>query len=283
MRTIKNYYRILNVGPYASSKAIRSSFRRLAKKYHPDTSKLDPASAAIRMRMLIEAYRILMDSEKRAAYNLRFKPRKIDQIHSYRESLEKRKSDPYSRGLLIFYDLLNGSPATAIFNYEQLLKETPRGGDLLSLLGFADYLDCVFLLAESFQRMKRYEEAVRHYEAVFKEDRKWNYFRNFRPEIKQRIRDIYCRHLARSADPNKAIGYYRILLNNYTFPKKEQAFFYKKIAECYYALGEMKKSKENLSIALNLQPKLTGTKKIIQNLAPSALTLKNKAVENEKR
>jgi len=68
-------------------------------KYHPDTSELDPESAAARMRMLLEAYRILMDAEKRSIYDLRFKARKSKEGLSYRESLEKRKDDPYSRGL----------------------------------------------------------------------------------------------------------------------------------------------------------------------------------------
>jgi len=214
------------------------------------------------MRMLLEAYRILMDVEKRAIYDLRFKARGNKEGLSYRESLEKRKDDPYSRGLLIFYDLLKGSTKTAIFNYEQLLKANPEGIDLLTLLGFADYLDCIFLLAEGYQRMGRNEEAVRHYEEVFKEDLNWNYFRNFRPEILQRIRNIYCRKLAKKGDDLKSIGYYRILLSNYTFPKKDRAFFYKKIAECYYSLGEIEKSKKNFYLALKLQPKLSGTKKI---------------------
>ena len=266
MRAIKNYYRILNIGPHASRKSIRSSFRRLAMKYHPDTSELDPKSAAARMRMLLEAYRILMDAEKRSIYDLRFKARKSKEGLSYRESLEKHKDDPYSRGLLIFYDLLNGSTKTAIFNYERLMKVNPGGVDLLALLGFADYLDCIFLLAEGYQRMNHYDKAIRHYEAVFKEDLKWNYFRLFRHEIQQQIRDIYCRRLAKRVDPARAIGYYRILLNNYTFPKKDRAFFFKKIAECYYQIGEIEKSKKNFFLALELQPKLNGTKKIRENL-----------------
>ncbi|HDL65174.1 MAG TPA: hypothetical protein ENH12_07285 [Proteobacteria bacterium] len=266
MRAIKNYYRVLNIGPHASGKSIRSSFRRLAMKYHPDTSELDSETAAARMRMLLEAYRILMDAEKRAIYDLRFKPRRSKEGLSYRESLERRKDDPYSRGLLILYDLLKGSTKTAIFNYERLIEENPDGVDLLTLLGFADYLDCIFLLAEGYQKTSRYKEAVRHYEAVFQEDLKWNYFRLFRHEIQQRIREIYCRRLAKAVDPARAIGYYRILLDNYTFPRKDRAFFFKKIAECYYQLGEIEKSKKNFFLALELQPKLNGTKKIRSQL-----------------
>lgn len=262
MRAIKNYYRILNVGPHASCKSIRSSFRRLAIKYHPDTSELGPEITAGRMRMLLEAYRILMDAEKRAIYDLRFKPRMNREGLSYRESLEKRRDDPYSRGLLIFYDLLNGAVNRAIFNYEQLITDSQGTLDLLSLLGFADYLDCTFLLAEGYQQLNRHEDAVHHYEAAYQEDLKWNYFRHFRPELKQRIRDLYCRKLARQADPRTAIAYYRKLLSEYAFPKQERAFFHKKIAECYYQSNNLKQARASLSRALRIKPNLSGTQKI---------------------
>ncbi|MDP8214685.1 MAG: DnaJ domain-containing protein [Candidatus Euphemobacter frigidus] len=266
MRAFKNYYRILNVGPSASRKSIRASFRRLAKKYHPDTSHLDPETATSRMHILIEAYRILMDVDKRTAYDLRFKPQRSDRGRSYRDSLEKRGDDPYARALLIFYDLLNGAANRAIFNYNQLMKRDGDSIDLLSLLGFADYLDCTFLLAEVYQRQCRYEEAARYYEDAFQEDLKWNYFRHFRSELQQRIRDIYCRKLARQAKPRVAIGYYRKLLREYSFPKKERAFFHKKIAECYYNLNDLKRARSHFAKALRLQPNLSGTQKIRKNL-----------------
>ena len=266
MRTVKNYYRVLNVGPYASTRSIRASFRRLAKKYHPDTSSLDPETAAVQMRILLEAYRILMDRDRRAAYDLRFKRQRTDRGRSYRESLERRGDDPYARALLIFYDLLNGAVNRAIINYGQLSKSLGNSFDLLGLLGFADYLDCIFLLAEGYQQQGLYEEAVKHYEAAFQEDLKWNYFRHFRPELKQRIRDLYCRKLARRAEPRAAIVYYRKLLKEYTFPKQERAFFYKKIAEGYYQSNDLERARASLTRAFRLKPNLSGTRKIRNKL-----------------
>lgn len=266
MRAVKNYYRVLEIGPHASVKSIRSSFRRLAKKYHPDTSSLNPETAAIKMRVLLEAYRILMDRDKRATYDLRFRRRRTGRGRSYREFLERKGDDPYARALLIFYDLLNGAVNRAIINYGQLAKSLGDSFDLLGLLGFADYLDCAFLLAEGYQRQSRYEEAVKLYEAAFQEDLKWNYFRHFRPELKQRIRDLYCRELARRADPRTAIGYYRKLLNEYVFPKQERAFFHKKIAECYYQRNDLKRARVSLARALRLKPNLSGTQKIRNKL-----------------
>ncbi len=262
MKTFIDYYRVLKVGPAASADSIRASFRRLAKKYHPDTSELEPARAAERMRLLIEAYRILIDAAGRAAYDRRRKATEPPAGISYLNSLRRRTADPYSRALLIFYDLLNGSIDRALSNYDKLTADGAGEIDLLGLLGFADFLDCTFLLGESCQKKGRYREALDHYETAFREDREWNYFRHFRPELKQRIRDLCCRRLAREAGPDEAIGYYRKLLVEYRFPRNEQAFFHKKIAERYGESGRFREARKHFEAALRLKPNLTGTKKI---------------------
>jgi curved DNA-binding protein CbpA len=272
MGTFIDYYRVLKVGPSASTESIRTSFRRLAKKYHPDTSELEPARAADRMRLLIEAYRVLVDVAGRAAYDLRRKEKKPPTGLSYPDSLRRRPWDPYARALLIFYDLLNGSIDRALSNYDRLLAQGAGEIDPLTLLGFADFLDCTFLLAEGYQRKGRYREAVWHYEKAFREDREWNYFKNFRPELKQRIRDLYCRKLAKAAGPQEAIGYYRKLLDEYRFSKDEQAFFHKKIAERYGDAGRLNEAREHFETALKLKPNLTGTKKIRSLLGLDGIT-----------
>jgi tetratricopeptide (TPR) repeat protein len=266
MSAFRNYYKILAVGPYASREEIRTSFRKLAKKYHPDTTQLDGETATARIRIILEAYRILMDESKRTAYNLRFKSRLGKQHLSYRETLKKRPDDPYSQALLIFYDLLNENGSEAVSSYERMRRRQGDSFNLLSLLGFADYLDCIFLLAEEYQKRGEFEDAVRYYEEAFQADQKWDYFRHFRTEIKLRIRDIYCRHLAKRAEPRSAIKYYRKLLDEYDFPKKERAFFYKKMAESYCDLNKIDKAKVLLAEALLIKKNLSGTKKIRQKL-----------------
>lgn len=63
----KDYYAALGVARDATAEDIKKAYRKLARKYHPDVSKEKDAEA--RMREVNEAYAVLSDPEKRAAYD----------------------------------------------------------------------------------------------------------------------------------------------------------------------------------------------------------------------
>jgi molecular chaperone DnaJ len=63
----KDYYEVLGVSKTASDDEIKSAFRKLAKKYHPDVSK-EP-DAAEKFKEAQEAYAVLSDAEKRRQYD----------------------------------------------------------------------------------------------------------------------------------------------------------------------------------------------------------------------
>ena len=63
----KDYYEVLGVGKNATDAEIKSAFRKLAKKYHPDVSK-EP-NAAEKFKEAQEAYAVLSDSNKRQQYD----------------------------------------------------------------------------------------------------------------------------------------------------------------------------------------------------------------------
>src|SRR3974377_2119426 len=65
---MRDPYEVLGVGKNADAAAIKSAFRRLAKKLHPDANKNDPKTAQ-RFAELNSAYEILGEEKKRRAYD----------------------------------------------------------------------------------------------------------------------------------------------------------------------------------------------------------------------
>jgi hypothetical protein len=65
---IDDYYELLQISPNADTETIQRVYRMLAQRYHPDNS--DTGDEKIFQRVL-QAYRILVDAEKRAAYDVK--------------------------------------------------------------------------------------------------------------------------------------------------------------------------------------------------------------------
>jgi curved DNA-binding protein len=84
----RDYYEVMGVPRGASQDEIKRAYRKLARKYHPDVSKEKDAEA--KFKELQEAYEVLKDPEKRAAY---------DQLgHDWRAGQEFRPPPDWGRG-----------------------------------------------------------------------------------------------------------------------------------------------------------------------------------------
>src|SRR6266513_5054805 len=64
----RDYYEVLGVGRTATDEEIKRSYRKLAVKFHPDKNPEHP-HAEEKFKELGEAYDVLMDEQKRAAYD----------------------------------------------------------------------------------------------------------------------------------------------------------------------------------------------------------------------
>lgn len=78
---LKDYYTIMGVKPTDELKTIKTAYRRLAKKYHPDVSK--EANAEERFKEIAEAWNVLSDEQRRAEYDEMWAHRNDPQFGRY--------------------------------------------------------------------------------------------------------------------------------------------------------------------------------------------------------
>ena len=119
----KDYYETLGVEPSAGEAEIKTAYRRLARKYHPDVSK--EAGAEEKFKAVNEAYEALRDPQKRAAY---------DQLRAggYRPGDEVPPPGSYGG-----YDGYGGA-GHADFDFDEIFAGGGAGG------GFSDFFEQVF-------------------------------------------------------------------------------------------------------------------------------------------
>src|SRR6185436_14015020 len=195
-----NYYEVLEIQPEAKPDEIKRSFRRLAKKYHPDQNSARTKWAEAKMRVILKAYDTLMNENERAEYDKRLRPHLKAYQDPYRENLAKRTDDPAAQSRLILYSLLNDQPQQAIEIYERMRAKDEN-------FEVWHYLDCQFLMGEEYERQGNWKAALRFYENVYNAERN-SPMRFFLEEVKDRIRDIYCKKVARRCKPIESVKIY---------------------------------------------------------------------------
>jgi len=68
--TFKDYYAVLGIDHQATAQEIKSAYRKMARKYHPDLhTKSEKAAAEEKFKEINEAYAVLGDADKRAQYD----------------------------------------------------------------------------------------------------------------------------------------------------------------------------------------------------------------------
>lgn len=91
---MKNYYQILGLGRTAGADDIKRAYRRLALQYHPDRNSGD-RKAEERFKEIAEAYSVLSDSNKKAAYDSQY-----DYYHSpnyYQQEYQRQQQQQYQQ------------------------------------------------------------------------------------------------------------------------------------------------------------------------------------------
>jgi tetratricopeptide (TPR) repeat protein len=253
-----NYYEVLGIAHDSTAQEIKKSFRRRAKELHPDMRPDNNGRTEEEMRLLLSAYEVLSDIEKRSEYDrsMHLRVRGFD----YREFLRRRGDDPRSQSKLIFHDLLANHQEEAVDLYERL--SAGRGFELEAFLSREDYMDCAFLLAEVFEARLRYNEAYELYLKLYYYECDKPYFHHFINEVIDRLRTLLCFKMLPGLEPADAIGRLKEMIK-LNFSRKDDAFFCKKLAEVYAGLGQQESALHYLQRGLQLDRKLSGVKKLM--------------------
>jgi curved DNA-binding protein CbpA len=228
---LENYYDLFGLKHTCSLEEIKSSFRARVKRLHPDLSR-DTAGVE-KFRLLLAAYRVLLDPEARADYDRRMKFSFSSGGFVYRDFLKER-ADSVSLAKLVFYDLLHDNEEEALDLYEDLLLRDEFSLDFF--LDREDFMDCAFMLAEEYQKRRRYGKSFDLLVRIVGFEREKPYFRHFFQEVTARMRSLANSKLARDLSPRECLArYFQIV--DFDLSRKETAFYTKKIAEVYASLG----------------------------------------------
>ena len=264
-----NYYEILEVDPRASIEEIKASFRRKVMEHHPDRNPADRDGAEERVRLVIEAYRVLADPERRMVHDRRLHVVEDEHFETIWERISKHDRDPAALSRLVLHELLEGRGARAVEIYESLLRDF-ADFDLLPYLDLKDYLDCKFLLGEQYERRGNLKVALGMYQEVYNEEAEPPRLCFFFDEVKLRLRNLYLHDMVRGADPPAAIHYYMLALE-LQLPKPDKAMIYKRLADAYCKLGDTAKARQSLHEAFRQYRKVKGTRRICEKLGITPL------------
>ena len=104
---VTNPYKILDIPETATDEEVKSAYRKLAKKYHPDKYVDSPLKdvADEKMKEINEAYEILSDENKRKSYNKIYQEYFINsQIVKYQGQSEKQYNEEKEKSVKQKYE-----------------------------------------------------------------------------------------------------------------------------------------------------------------------------------
>jgi curved DNA-binding protein CbpA len=274
---MENYYDILGVPPDSTQSTIKSAFRKKAKKLHPDlanapgngtakefgsaTAENEKVNsvASVResaMRLVLEAYRILSDSEKRRAYDRSLKRQKSEQGgFNYHTFLRQRVDDPESQAKLIVYDLLHNLEDEALEVYER----SKGFGDfrLERWMDRGDAMDAEYCIAEEYEKRGKLLKAYSIYKRLIGMEQEKPWFRYYFDVVALRFRTLLLQKLPGRIDEEDYLDRLTeaISLN---VGARDSAQFLRKKAEIHIRRKEYDLAREELDLAAALVPHLPG-------------------------
>lgn len=266
---VKDLYAILGVHPEATQKEIKSSFRKKAKAWHPDTGAPDDEA----MRIALEAYRILVDAQSRREYDrgrLRLVPHSDGSNFDYREWLLDRLDNPEYVAKLVFYDLLHEREDEALSLYERI-RDTDKGR-LERYFERPEAMDAEFCIAEEYAQRGRFIDSYRVIKRLIAMEQRSSGFGYFYDVVLLRFKRLVLEDLSRVLEPEAFLD---ILTEAVTLRSSSfnDAQFQRRRAEILFRLGRVAEARTALDKAAALSPRMPG----LRSLANKMATMNTKA------
>ena len=259
---MENYYDVLGIQPEASTREVKSAFRRQAKKHHPDLRGKagipdgGARAADAAMRLLLEAYRMLSDPEKRRIYDRGFRKKAAEEGgFDYRRFLKARANDPESQAKLVVFDLLHGLEDEAIEVYER--GKTLGDFRLERYLERGEAMDAEFFIAEEYEKRERWLKAYSIYKRLIAMEIEKPWFRYFFEVVALRFRSMVLLKLQKALDDEDYVDRLEEAAC-LGLPRRDAAQILRKKAEVQLRLGDARAAMESLRRAGELEPRLAG-------------------------
>jgi curved DNA-binding protein CbpA len=272
-KDLDNYYDILGVPTDASPTTIKSAFRRQAKRYHPDLGSAQQQSneeekeqverqvsvTSMReaaMRLVLEAYRILSDAEKRRQYDRMLRKNKLDaRGFDYRLFLKERTHDPESQAKLIVYDLLHNLEDEAL----QIYERAKSLGDfrLEKWLDRGEAMDTEYCIAEEYEKRGRILKAYQIYKRLVAMEKEKPWFRYYFDVVALQIRTLVLQKMPGRIDEEDYLDRLDEMIS-LEIGERDSAQYLRKKAEVLLRRKELSDALEALNEAAKLVPRLPG-------------------------
>ncbi len=259
---MSTYYDFLGVRPEASSREIKSAFRKKAKALHPDTARSGDTS----MRLLLEAYRTLSNPELRHEYDRKLKKavaRKETPAFEYRAWLLERREDPEYRAKLVLYDLLHDRDDEALKFYESIASD--KRTRLVRFFERSEAMDAEFCVAGLYEKRGQWRKAYDIYKRLIEMEREKPAFGYFFEVVLLQFRRLVLEGIP---DVDRPADYLEILDETARFlPHPEDAArFLRRKAEVLLKSGRREEALEALRRAEAMAPRLPGIRPLLRRL-----------------
>ncbi len=265
MRESADYYEVLRIDPAASAERVRRAFRKRVLEVHPDKSRRPPDARLL--PLVLEAFSVLGNPAERERYD------RQRRTVARRRRLRGRSGSiphvteserPADRARAVLYLLMLGKGRDALARIARM------DGRPISYLAHHlernEFVDAAFLLGEYLEERGKLAKALEWYQALIGSERKRTRRRPCYAEALERAKRILIQGVDRRANARTLLDSLR-RAESLGLERRERIEVTKRRAQCYLELGMREEAARQLRLALRLDSRLRGVRRLRALLA----------------